>query len=602
MMNQWRYLLGLLLPLLLACSRAGVHEALFKQVENIVNERPDSAMVLLERIEQPETLPDAEWHWGALLWTQAKDKLFIRHTSDSLINSVVAYYDTHGDNLQKALAYYYKGRVNNDLGRLKEATTAYLTASGYAKETSDVNLNYGILSQIGTLYAHKNMTNEALDVYKQALVVARQAGDSTKIAFSYAYLGRIYGEKNEWDKADSCYQYSIQISRSIHNYRTLRLGMQELSAVYTEQGRLDEALFLAKQLKDFENMNGLPPNGGRLFVIGDIYRKLHQLDSAYFYLSQAMGSGNIYTRRSAYGALSDLFREKNRHEEAGHFDQLYHAVSDSIEAMGTHSDIRHIKDQFGWEEREAFRFKIHLAGSVIGLVLIVIILFMSRRYLKERKGREAEQEKRKKVEDKKCRLEERLLEAERKLEKSEDLLTVRQENLSGCERKIAQIETDLRASQDELKESKIEINRWKAHYQNLKTERKQLEENVVRNVDEWLLESPNRVKLLLNKLRKSPRVITKIEKQGIRTGTEILYPHFLKRLKEKHGKLTEDDLLIACLIRLDFTDKENLACVLNIQKDSFKKRISRMRGKFLPIRLEAYEDLIAYIQDFPQNE
>ena len=86
MSNQWKYLLGLLLPLLLACSRAGVHEALFKQVENIVNERPDSAMVLLERIEQPETLPDAEWHWGALLWTQAKDKLFIRHTSDSLIN------------------------------------------------------------------------------------------------------------------------------------------------------------------------------------------------------------------------------------------------------------------------------------------------------------------------------------------------------------------------------------------------------------------------------------------------------------------------------------------------------------------------------------
>ena len=152
MSNQWKYLLGLLLLFLLACNRAGEHEALFKQVENIVNERPDSAMALLERIEQPETLPDAEWHWGALLWTQAKDKLFIRHTSDSLINGVVAYYDTHGDNHQKALAYYYKGRVNSDLGQLREATTAYLTASGYAKETDDVNLSYGILSQIGTLY------------------------------------------------------------------------------------------------------------------------------------------------------------------------------------------------------------------------------------------------------------------------------------------------------------------------------------------------------------------------------------------------------------------------------------------------------------------
>ena len=53
MSNQWKYLLGLLLLFLLACNRAGEHEALFRQVESVMNKRPDSAMVLLESIQNP---------------------------------------------------------------------------------------------------------------------------------------------------------------------------------------------------------------------------------------------------------------------------------------------------------------------------------------------------------------------------------------------------------------------------------------------------------------------------------------------------------------------------------------------------------------------
>ena len=629
--------------LLTACGKRGPHEALFREVETIVNERPDSALALLETIERPNSLPDKDWNRGALLWTQAKDKL---HTSDTLINRVAAYYDKHGDNHQKALAYYYKGRVNNDLGKLEEATTAYLTASDYAEETDDVNLSYGILSQIGTLYARQDMTNEAFDVYKEALEIARQAGDSVKLAFSYAYLGRIYGEKDEWDKADSCYQHSIQISRLIHNYRTLRLGIQELSAVYTEQGRLSEALLLVRQLKDFEHINGLPENGGLDLVIGDIYRKSRQLDSAYYYLSQAMGSDNIYTRRSTYEALSHLFQEKNQYEEASRFDQLHHAAIDSIEAMGAHSDIRQIKDQFDWKEREAFWLNVYVGGSVVGLILATIILILSRRYLKERKGREAEEEKRKMIEEEKFRLEKRLSEAESQLKESEKLLTLKLESLSEYARKATQSEISLKASLEELRqaqekaaeasatndtirtelriaqekvaqgkaqlkvyqeklenaqkevtEAKKAINQLEKRCQDLALKKKQIEENV----DKWLLDSPNRTKLLLDKLSKSPHVITQDEQREIMLGTKVLYPYFLKRLKEKHSSLTEDDLLIACLIRWDFTNKEKLACVLSIQRNSIKKRFYRLREKFLPLRLETYKDLVQYIQDFPSE-
>ena len=239
------------------------------------------------------------------------------------------------------------------------------------------------------------------------------------------------------------------------------------------------------------------------------------------------------------------------------------------------------------------------------------------------------------IEEEKFRLEERLSEAESQLKESEKLLTLRLESLSEYARKATQSEISLKASLEELRQAqekaaeasatndtirtelriaqekvaqgeaqlkayqeKLEnaqkevtevknaIEQWKTRCQDLELKKKQIEENV----DKWL-----------DKLSKSPHVITQDEQREIMLGTKVLYPYFLKRLKEKHSSLTEDDLLIACLIRWDFTNKEKLACVLSIQRDSIKKRFYRLREKFLPLRLETYKDLVQYIQDFPSE-
>ena len=385
MMNQWKYLFGLLLLFLLACSRAGEHEALFRQVESVVNDHPDSAMVLLQRIEEPEQLDSADWARWALLTTQARDKAFIRHTTDSVINRVADYYQRFGDNHQKALAYYYKGRVNNDLKRLEEATKAYLIAFDYAKKIDDVNLNYGILSQIGTLYAYKNMTNEALDVYKQALVVARQAGDSSKIAFSYAYLGRICGEKEEWAQAEKYYLESIAIAEKIGQSRMLKLGIQELASVYSYQDRLDKALVWARRLAEFEGQDGIPDNRSAYLVIGDIYREMGQVDSAYLYISHAIGSYNIYTRSSAYQALYFMYRDMGRHEEAIKYNDLYLSCRDSIKKMGSASDLYQVKEAHEAVNRQSVDTRRWLLAGAVVLALLVALGYFYYRYRTSRR-------------------------------------------------------------------------------------------------------------------------------------------------------------------------------------------------------------------------
>ena len=251
----------LVLPLfLLACSRAGEHEALFRQVESVVSDHPDSAMVLLQRIEEPERLDSADWARWALLTTQARDKAFIRHTTDSVINRVADYYQRFGDNHQKALAYYYVGRVNSDLGQLKRATDAYLRASDYSAKTDDHDLTFRILAQMGTRFAHQGLTHEAERAYRKALEIATQANDSVNMAFGSAYLARICGLREDWAQAENYYLESIAIAEKIGHSDVLELGIQELASVYSRRNRLDKALALAKRLPAYRWMNSIKDN------------------------------------------------------------------------------------------------------------------------------------------------------------------------------------------------------------------------------------------------------------------------------------------------------------------------------------------------------
>ena len=382
MSNQWKYIVGILFLFLLACNRAGEHEALFRQVESVMNKRPDSALVLLESIQNPERLPERDWAYWALLTTQAKDKLYIRHTSDSVINRVVDYFDgfiffryRH----EKALAYFYKGRVHNDLGNLEEALEAYHEAYDKAKWTDDYKLTYLIESNVGKIYLRQDMYHLALKAYENADKVVRRANDSTSMAYTSAYLGRVYGKQENWERANTCYRQAINIARLVNNKNVLLLGMQELAGIYLNQDSLDLALALSKQVVAYEKEYYIPHDFGLDYMMGNIYRNLYKTDSADYYLSQAVEFGNIYTRCSAYKALYYLYKE-NQQEKAIQYNTLYEACQDSIKKMGSPSDLYQVKEAHEAVNRQVVDTRRWLLAGAVVLALLFALGYYYYRY------------------------------------------------------------------------------------------------------------------------------------------------------------------------------------------------------------------------------
>lgn len=102
---------SLLFFCLVACNEGSDMVLLLNKAEMYMSEKPDSALSLLDSIIQPEDLSNEQYALWCLLYTQAQDKNWIEHTSDSIINVAVEYFKEKNDPHRKAQAYYCQGRV-----------------------------------------------------------------------------------------------------------------------------------------------------------------------------------------------------------------------------------------------------------------------------------------------------------------------------------------------------------------------------------------------------------------------------------------------------------------------------------------------------------
>ncbi len=581
-MNQWKYLFGLLFLFLLACSRVGEHEALFRQVESVMNKRPDSAMVLLETIQNPERLPERDWAYWALLTTQAKDKLYIRHTSDSVINRVVDYFDGFSFfryRHEKALAYYYKGRVNNDLGHLEEALKAYHKAYDNAKWTDDYKLTYLIESQIGKIYIYQDMHHLAYDAFKIAADAAQLAKDSTSIAYSSIYLARVSGERGDWKQAKSFYRHAIDIANQIDNIQVAFYSTKELAAVYTEEDSLDVALELTKYAFAAESKYDIPHDWSLDLTIGDIYRKMRQTDSADYYLNRAVKSNNIYTQSSAYKALYYLYKE-DQQEKAIQYNTLYEACQDSIAKMGNASDLYQVKEAHEVVKRQAVDMRRWLLAGAVVLALLVALGYSYYCYLTNRRRLERQIFYLRQMEE---RLKDELKEG---INQDQDFRRKRNQEI------IDRLTHDLAAVQKQLEQ---ETAKWRTKYAKAQELAKSYKKELRQYADGPLAER-RPFEEVLDQLRMEPRVLSEQERQELRLFMDAQNNSFTVRLLEANPDLKAGDLLLCCLIRLGFSGK-SLATLLAINLNSVTKQKQRLRGRLVQKPANDAE-LTDYIRNF----
>lgn len=291
------------------------------QAENIMYENPDSALHILQEMEMPKE-EEAHATW-ALLLTLAKYKCDIVQ-SDSLVNWAYNYFKDNENIQKKALVLFCKAALYEEQNRLEEALKFYLDGASVVENTTDYRLAHLIHVRLGLLYAFRDLYDYAIEYCEKANNFAILSKDTYYITNSYNNLARVYSVQEKYEKAIDFYDKAIEVGNAYKEIKALNFALQEKAGIYIRLKKYDEALFLMKKIETSQlTLPGFQ-------ILGHLYSKIHEEDSAYYYLDKALLTNDIYVLRSAYQVLFNLSKETNNYKKNAEYSIKLWSINDSI--------------------------------------------------------------------------------------------------------------------------------------------------------------------------------------------------------------------------------------------------------------------------------
>ena len=382
----------ILIPIIwISCDGMGHQTIDFRKIENLMPQHPDSALMLLEQIENKENLSRKDKAHYSLLLTEAEDKTYVTHTTDSLISIAADYYEKTDDLGRKAKAWYYKGRINQDLGHPLKAQEYYLKALRDEEKIEDHALLGRIHNRIGMLYAYQKVYEKALPFQKKAVENFHLINDSTGQVFALRDLGRTFLMLGLQDSSIICNQKAIALMRK----RIIPSVYTELAGLYIDRQRMEEAHGLLRT--SLQNVAKPQAKYPVYLVLGELYKKSGQIDSARFYLQACINSAPLpETRAGGLFHLKEIALEKGQWEQAALLSKQYELLKDSIEQGKNAESIRNVQAFYSYNEIEQDLWEARLYASkqksfyslliTACLFLLTVALLRFIHYRRERKS------------------------------------------------------------------------------------------------------------------------------------------------------------------------------------------------------------------------
>lgn len=440
----------LLLLCLIACSERSDVASLLSEAEMHMNERPDRVLCLLDSIKHLDGLSREEHALWCLLYTQAEDKNYVEHTSDSIINVAVEYFREKNDLHRKAQAYYCQGRVLSEMDASAEALEAYLNAQTFVQQTSDYDLNARICNHLGSLYWENRNDSASLVCYEDAHKIYTQWLDTVGMINTLRNMAMSRLSLGQLDSAYIQLQLALKLAEEGNINSQKAYIYSSLENFYEEQGDYEKALAYNKESLKYPRED--KSFSSRYYSIGVLYKKMQMPDSAFFYAEKALASPNLYVECSANHLLCDLSVESQSYEKACLYSNRYLLLRDSIEDLYQPQKLAKIEALYNKErlinkqnqEKEKAR---NIRDFLFACILIIgVVSYLV--YNREREKRKEQQKKAEESQKKYDEISKRLDDSVLTIGQKDSVLKDIRELLSQNEREIADYKEKINVLED----------------------------------------------------------------------------------------------------------------------------------------------------------
>ena len=436
------------------------------------------------------------------------------------------------------------------------------------------------MSGLGNLYLYRHLTDYALEVFQKAYDYAVKDSNKRYEMNSLRFMARYYSIKKDYDQSIIYYKQASSIADSILSYNTVK---SELAGIYSVIGDYDKALSL-----EWEAIGNNHPTAQSYYGIGVNYMNLHQYDSAYYYLNQALNTSNVYTRMGVYRSLLQLGRQPQYHKYIITYSDSLRFYEDSVRALDKSREIIFYKEKFEKEQlvtqnqrlelEKAYTTRLLLLATIVALVLLMLLVafYLHRKIALRRKEEELNS------------LTFQLHENELLIDRNNNYIAELKEQVEQqkelVEQQAEQKEelASLHDANEQLRKENIRLNENMKKYTGTFPEADE-----IKNVTEQLRRSKQREEdwfafiqkeyPFLSNLHQRKTGLDYAEEQTVYFLVDTLFDKFTKRLTNKVS-LPPRELLLCCLIKLRLSVGE-IAVLMNLSPASVSTAKQRIKNK-----------------------
>lgn len=234
-----RKLIAILILTFAAISCGKIKDAhnTLNDIETFINERPDSALTILDSFDTSLLENKSIWAHHSLLHAQAKDKCYIDETNDSLMAQVANYYEGKRDKERLFKAYYYLGRIQYNAGAYSASMLSYTKAEQLIDKIDDEFIKGLLYAQLGMLHQKYYDYPRSLDAFNTAAEHYELAGKTAHKYFAKLNIGQVYQELKDYTAAEVLLSEVMSWSYENDFVQLCQEALEFLITLYDETGQ-----------------------------------------------------------------------------------------------------------------------------------------------------------------------------------------------------------------------------------------------------------------------------------------------------------------------------------------------------------------------------
>lgn len=391
-----RYIIILIVLLsLTSCTKHSEHWETLAQVESYIEERPDSALVVLQGIDNKELANDEERAKHAVLLSMALDKNYIDKTDFEVLQPAIDYYEDNGSATDKLRTYFYQGRIYQNAGDNDSAMECFIIALSEGAASEDTKTKARVcFAQFRMNYSLYEWDN-CIENLLCAAPLYEESGLNNYYIDCISLIANCYTLKKDYSGAEPYVNECKQLIGS--------MSLPTLCTFYSSYITYIQGCGTDAELKDAvdEYLNTIPAENIDWLTLANAYIKLGQYEDALQAIEQYKYSANT-SEEIKYKALkSEIYERLRRYEESLRAYKEYMVASDSTTWAIMQQDTKFVEERHNLEMAKAQetdaknKRTIAIMACVIALIgsLLVIMIIRRRLQITRAKNRVLEVEK-----------------------------------------------------------------------------------------------------------------------------------------------------------------------------------------------------------------